>query len=145
MNNYFHPEKSSTANEGISLRLLVDDLLTRAEPTIFKNRISVVNEVPRDVFVLADEQKVIPLIHELLETVFINGLNTRIHVSAERFRDIIILRIQDRNNNNGYALSFTVMGFEPQAAEAGGSIQIEGKQQKVATISFSFPNHAYTA
>jgi hypothetical protein len=54
----------------------------------------------------------------------------------------MILNIQDRNNNNGYALDFSIMSIKQQANEIGGSLSIEGKQQRVATVSFSFPNHS---
>lgn len=103
------------------------------------NKVVVVNEVPGDLIITADENKVVPVIDELLTTVVSNGKNSSVYISADRYRDIVILHIQDRNNNNGYALEFSIMSVEPQAAEAGGSITMDGKQKKVATISFSFP------
>jgi len=34
------------------------------------------------------------------------------------------------------------MSIESQINETGGSLSIDGKQKKVATISYSFPNFA---
>jgi hypothetical protein len=126
-------------NNGLSLQQLVNRLVSSSKEMALLNKVVVVNEVPGDLIITADENKVVPVIDELLTAVVANGKNSSVYVSADRYRDIIILNIQDRNNNNGYALDFSIMSMEPQATEAGGSITIEGKQKKVATISFSFP------
>lgn len=126
-------------NNGLSLQQLVNRLVSSSKEMALLNKVVVVNEVPGDLIITADENKVVPVIDELLTTVVSNGKNSSVYISADRYRDIVILHIQDRNNNNGYALEFSIMSVEPQAAEAGGSITIEGKQKKVATISFSFP------
>ncbi len=127
---------------GISLQLLVNRLVSSLPGTFVNNKISIVNDVPRNLQMIADENKVTPVICELLTTVVANARNSEIHISAERYRDIMILNIQDRNNNNGYALDFSIMSIKQQANEIGGSLSIEGKQQRVATVSFSFPNHS---
>lgn len=126
-------------NNGLSLQQLVNRLVSSSKEMALLNKVVVVNEVPGDLIITADENKVVPVIDELLTTVVSNGKNSSVYISADRYRDIVILHIQDRNNNNGYALEFSIMSVEPQAAEAGGSITMDGKQKKVATISFSFP------
>ena len=127
---------------GTSLQLLVNRLVSSSQGIAFRNKITVVHEVPRDILMIADKTKVIPIIDELLTTFVANGRNSQIHISADRYRDIIILNIQDRNNYNGYALAFSIMSIESQINETGGSLTIDGKQKKIATVSFSFPNYA---
>ena len=129
-------------DSGISLQLLVNRLVSSLPDAIAYNKISIVNDVPRNLQMVADENKLTPVICELLTTVVANARNSQIHISAERYRDILTLNIQDRNNNNGYALDFSIMSIQPQVTEVGGSLSIQGKQQRVATVSFSFPNHA---
>ncbi len=124
---------------GLSLQQLVNRFVSSSQEMANRNNVIVVNELPGDLIITADENKVVPVIVELLTAVVLNGKNTNIHVSADRYRDIVILNIQDRNNNNGYALAFSIMSVEQQAAATGGSLTIDGKQKKVATISFSFP------
>ncbi len=126
-------------NNGLSLQQLVNRLVSSSQEMALLNNVVVTNEVPEDFIITADENKVVPVIDELLTAVVSNGKNSRVYISADRYRDIVILNIQDRNNNNGYALTFSIMSVEPQASAAGGSITIDGKQKKVATISFSFP------
>ena len=45
----------------------------------------------------------------------------------------------DSNNFNGYALSFSLMLIGQQARFVGGDISIKGAQQRLTTVSFSFP------
>jgi len=138
--NYQQHAVSAGSYDGISLQLLVNRLVSSLPDVFVHNKISIVNEVPRDLKMIADENKITPVISELLTTVVANASNGDIHISAERYHDILTLNIQDRNNNNGYALDFSIMSIQPQAIEAGGSLTIEGKQKRVATVSFSFPN-----
>lgn len=141
MNYQLNAGSSGAFGAGISLQLLVNRLVSSLPKSFLHNKISIVNEVPRNLQMVADEKKVTPVICELLTTVVANANNSHIHISADRYMDILTLNIQDRNNNNGYALDFSIMSIQQQANEIGGSLSIEGKQQRVATISFSFPNH----
>jgi heptaprenylglyceryl phosphate synthase len=133
---------NGTFDAGISLQLLVNRMVSSSIDTATRNKTNVVNDVSRDIQLMADKSKVVPLIDELLATVVANSRNSEIHVNADCYRDIVILNIQDRNNNNGYALDFSIMSLESQVRAAGGSLSIDGKQKRVATVSFSFPNLA---
>jgi hypothetical protein len=59
---------------------------------------------------------------------------------ADLYRALVTVQIQERNNYNGYALSFSVHSIAPEAIEADGYISINGPQKRITTISFSFPN-----
>jgi heptaprenylglyceryl phosphate synthase len=141
MNHQLNAGSPGIFDTGISLQLLVNRLVGSSQGMAFHNKITVVNEVPRDIHVVADNSKVVPIIDELLTTVVANARNSQIYISADRYKDIIILNIQDRNNYNGYALAFSIMSIESQVNETGGSLTIDGKQKKIATVSFSFPNY----
>ena len=142
MNYQLNAGSPGVFDTGISLQLLVNRLVSSSQGMAFRNKSTVVNEVPCDIHVVADKSKVVPIIEELLTTVVANARNSQIYISADRYKDIIILNIQDRNNYNGYALAFSIMTIESQINEAGGSLTIDGKQKKIATVSFSFPNYA---
>ena len=142
MNYQLNAGSAGIFDAGISLQLLVNRLVSSSMDTALRNKISIVNEVPRDINLIADKTKIVPIIDELLTTVLANARNSKIYITADMFRDIVILNIQDQNNNNGYALAFSIMSIESEVNEAGGSLSIDGKQKKIATISFSFPNYA---
>jgi hypothetical protein len=134
------PSLANGQSSGISLQLLVNQLLSHSMPTAFRSKSLVVNGVSRDLKLDKGRIKVAPVIRDLLATVVTNARNGDICISADKFRDIITLQVQERNNYNGYALAYSIRAMESEAANVGGSIAINGEQKKVVTISFSFPN-----
>jgi hypothetical protein len=127
---------------GTSLQHLISNLVNGSLPVAFDNKTNIVNEVGHGVYIENNNEKVVTVMKDLLATVVQNSNKGDIHISAERYSDIVVLQIQERNNYNGYALAFSLMSIESQINETGGSLSIDGKQKKVATISYSFPNFA---
>jgi len=129
-------------NSGTSLNQLIANLVKGSLPVASNNRTNIVNEVGYSLVIGNNNEKVVSVMKDLLTTVVQNSNQGDIHISAERYSDIVVLQIQERNNYNGYALAFSIMSIESQINETGGSLSIDGKQKKVATISYSFPNFA---
>lgn len=124
-----------------SLKSLVNQLLRHSLNEMMRNSdSSVMNEIPAELCTVAKESKVTPVIQELLATVVTNARKGRIRIRAEKFRDIVILEIQDQSNYNRYALDYSIRAIEPLARTVGGYISIKGQQQLETTISFGFPN-----
>ncbi|MEO8403578.1 MAG: hypothetical protein ABI480_03250 [Chitinophagaceae bacterium] len=130
---------AGTDHSFVSLQLLVNHFLGKCMTEAFRTKSVIVNNVPRDIRVSRSNAIVAPVIRELLNTVARNARNGDIIVAAERFRNTIILKIQDRNNYNGYALTSSLLSLESDALMVEGNITVEGAQQKVVTVSFSFP------
>jgi len=139
------PVVTASGDNIISLQQVITNLLKGSVVMASLHNTHIVNEVKQGIPLGAAMYKAIAVMKALLTTVVANSNNGEIHIKAERFRDIIILEIQERNNNNGYALSFSVNSMEQDAASAGGHISINGPQQKVTTISFSFPGNLMAA
>lgn len=125
---------------GISLQMLVNNLVSKLPGTIAMNKIVVENEVSPEFTMIADQRQVVPVIDDVLTTVMTNARNTSILITAEKFTDTVTLSFEDRNNYNGYALAFSLMAIGQDARFIGGDINIEGAQKRVATVSFSFPD-----
>jgi glucose-6-phosphate-specific signal transduction histidine kinase len=126
---------------GITLQSLINHLLRHPlSDMLRRSDSSVMNEIPPELCMVADENKIAPVIQELLATIVCNARKGRIHIRAERFRDLVILEIQDESNYNGYALDYSIRSIEPLARKIGGNISIKGQQQLETTISLSFPN-----
>jgi hypothetical protein len=126
---------------GTSLQSLINHLLRHSLSDLLRSSNSaVMNEIPPELYLAIDEHKVMPVIKELLTTVLGNARKGRIRIRADRFRDIVILEIQDESNYNGYALENSIVSIEPLARMIGGYITIKGNHQLETTISFSFPN-----
>jgi hypothetical protein len=110
---------AGTPVNGISLRKVVSRFVSSLSHSAAVNKVILLNQVSSE-FRLPDEQvKVISVIKELLATMASNARDTCISVTAEKYRDIIILKFEDQNNYNGYALSFSLIAIEQHARFAG--------------------------
>ena len=133
--------ESKTTSHAASLKSLINHLLRHPlNETMRRSDSSIKNEIPAEICMITNENKVSPVIQELLSTIINNSRKGRIHIRAERFRDIIILEIEDQSNYNGYALDYSIRSIEPLARSVGGNISIKGQQQLETIISFSFPD-----
>jgi len=132
-------------NTPISLQQLVSNLVSDFLSAAIRHHTQVVNEVRQEIALGAQNQSALAVISDLLNTVVANSCNGEIHISAEKYRDVLILNIEERNNYNGYALAYSVGAIEPAAASAGGHISVSGPQKKIITITFSFPDSSQAA
>ena len=139
-----HPGYSGTTQPHVtSLQSLVNQLLRHSLSDMMqRSDSSVINEIPAELCTIVEESKVTPVIKELLAAVVANARRGRIHIRAERFRDIIILEIVDQSNYNGYALDYSIRSIEPLARMAGGYISLKDQQRLETSITFSFPDQA---
>lgn len=137
---------TSAFDTAISLQQLVSNLVSSSLTAAKHNNTHLVNEVEQGIALgKAEMHKAVSVIRELLNTVVTNSRNGEIHITAERYRDVVILEIQERNNYNGYALAYSISAIEPAAASAGGHISIAGPQKRITTITFSFPDSSQAA
>ena len=134
------PTRLTDSGTKLSLQHVVSNLVNSFLPEAKRNHTELVNEVRQEIALGAKDGRIMEVISELLETVIANSNHGEIHITAERFSDTILLQIQERNNNNGYALAYRVESIERIAQSTGGHITINGPQKRVATISYSFPD-----
>jgi len=123
----------------VSLNQLIRSLVENTQPLAIQHHTKVVNEVDGRLLLGEGALQLSSVLEELLDAVILNSREGDIHITADRFKDMVLLHIEERNNYNGYALSFSVGSLEPDAARIGGHISIEGERKKEATIQFSFP------
>ena len=123
----------------VSLNQLIKSLVENTQPLAIQHHTKVVNEVDGRLLLGEGALQLSSVLEELLDAVILNSREGDIHITADRFKDMVLLHIEERNNYNGYALSFSVGSLEPDAARIGGHISIEGERKKEATIQFSFP------
>ena len=145
MKEHLHLATAGGTSAGTSLSQLVNRLARTPLLAAGTTQTSFTNEIASDVITIVDEQMIQPVLEELLNTVISFARKGRIYVTAERYKDIIVLQVQEQNNYNGYALSTRIKALEPMARAIGGFISIKGEQQLKTTISLSFPDEKISA
>lgn len=134
-----------TASTVTALRSLVNQQLRHSLSEIMRqSNSSVINELPADLYTVADMKRVGPIIQKLLEAVIGNAKKGRIRIRGDKFGDVITIEIQDQSSFNGYALEFGVRKMEPLARLLGGYITIRGHHELEMTVTFSFPDRETT-
>ena len=126
-------------NTRLPLQQLVDGLVGNSLPIAMSRNSAVVNEVGRGVILRSADYRLIGLVDEILTTVISNSRKGDIHITAETKNQQLVLHIEERNNNNGYALSFSIGTLAQDAAIVGGQIEIRSPQKLVTIISLSLP------
>lgn len=129
----------------VSLKQLINNLVNSTLPVAHHKNTHVVNEVEKSIALGTTMQHAIGIMNDILTTIVANSRNGEIHITAGRYRDVVTLEFEERNNYNGYALAYSIGSIEPAAASVGGHISMKGPQQKVTTISFSFPDNLVAA
>jgi hypothetical protein len=134
------PENNSHDLTHVSLHLLINSAVGHLTGLISRNGVTIDNAVTADYMITLQQNKEAAVIYDMMAAMVANARNTTIRITAERFRDIMIVSAEDRNNFNGYALSFSLMPVQAEASMAGGVLSLRDVQKKVATVSFSFPD-----
>lgn len=125
---------------GIKLQQLVDELVGNSLLMAAGKCSAVINEVSGGVFLQNTNPQVVSLIGDIIHTVIINSKKGDIHIAAKQMDGNTILKVQERNNYNGYALSFSLGTLMPDVNVAGADLIITGEKQKTTTIVFTFPD-----
>jgi hypothetical protein len=142
MTSFFKTDLAPVSRSGNnSLQSLVNELLNDLRESAALNKIVVETDIPVNLCLQAAyRHELVPIISDLLRAMVSNARNTSLCITAEKYSGIVTLRVEDRNNYNGYALSFSLMPVVRQARCIGGEIITRGAQERVASVSFSFPD-----
>ena len=122
-----------------SLQQLFHVIVSNALPEANKHNTRIVNEVNEEMKLDASLDKVAEILNKLLNVIVSNSKDGDIHISVDRYSGVVTVQIEERNNYNGYALASSINSLVPDAIEIGGYISIKDPRQKIATVSFSFP------
>ena len=140
MNSFAHPAFTIPVSQGIQLQQLVNKLVGNSLLIATAKCSAVINEVGGGVILQNANPKVVALIGDIIHTVIINSKEGDIHIDAKQNEGNTVLKVQERNNYNGYALSYSLGTLMSDVNVAGADLAITGEKQKVTTIIFTFPD-----
>ncbi|MEJ7586850.1 MAG: hypothetical protein WKI04_04745 [Ferruginibacter sp.] len=100
----------------------------------------IVNEVPREFQIAADETIVATILNSLLTTVVNNSKHSCIRVKAREYEDVIFVSVRDNNSDRNYDVNGNLEEINLLAKKMNGTVIIENIDEKMTTILLSFPN-----
>jgi len=137
--------KAGSVHPGFSripLQQLIDGLVGNSLPVAANRRSVVVNEVGRGVCLRTIHVQLISLLNDILSAVIANSFQGDIRISVQEEKKQLVLSITERNNYNGYALSYRIGALEREAGRMGLVLSMENPTRLETTIRLVFPGMA---
>ncbi len=123
-----------------TLDQLVSILAAGSLPAAVRRKSFIVNDVPRAMFISADENLLATVLGTILHTVINHTENSCIRIAANVFDDIVYVQMQDSCSFSSDAVAGDLQQVQTLAQKMGGHVSLNRKREKVTSIAFSFPN-----
>ncbi len=137
MKPQLNPASSPTAS---NLSQLVSRLVTSTLPTAVRRKSFIVNDIPAELYVAANEDMLAAVLSNLLNTVINHTENSCVRVSAKVYGGIILVYIKDSGSFNSYTVAYDMQQLQLLAKKMGGCICVNTQRKEIPGIAFSFPN-----
>jgi len=128
-----------------TLDYLVSLLATSVLPTAVRRKSFIVNEIPGEFYITADENMLASVLSSLLHTVVTHTENSCIRIAAEECGNIILVHMKDSSNFNNYPVANDLEQIQALAKKMGGCVSVTSRREENTVIAFSFPNMPYAA
>ncbi|MDO6429954.1 hypothetical protein Q4E93_05130 [Flavitalea sp. BT771] len=129
----------------ISLHNLVSELVQSFLPLTVKRHNLVLNEVPRDLFVGADENMLAYVLWNLMNGAIHSTQNECIHIEAIAMGDRMMIRIKDVGTYFHHAISREYRQVQHVAEKLGGRISIENGKDYGTNAAFCISSNLLAA
>ncbi|HTI94290.1 MAG TPA: hypothetical protein VL727_27035 [Puia sp.] len=124
-------------NTTVSLHRLVSELVESLLPLTVKRHSLVLNEVPRDLYIGADENMLAYVLWSLINGAIQSTHNECIHIEGISMDDCMMIRIKDVGTYFRHAISSDYRQVQHVAERLGGSISFENGRNAAFCISNS--------
>ena len=108
-----------------NLHQLVGLLAGNSMPTAVQRNSFIVNEVPREFQIAADENILANVLQSLLTTVVNTSRHSCIRVQAKEYEDIIFVSVRDNTSINDYTENPNLEKAQILARKMNGNVMIE--------------------
>lgn len=123
-----------------TLQELVDKLVTGELDAVLQKESFIVNEVPGELVIAADEHMLARVLRGLLHTVVSNARNSCIRVAAKVYGDIVLVHVRDTRRADTKTITERLDEIQLLAEKVGGCVTVCNQQEEAITLAFSFFN-----
>jgi signal transduction histidine kinase len=135
----------ATVSRGLPLQKLVNHLLKDLLPAAVRKRSLILNEIPGEFTVAADENMVSFVLWNLMNNVVHTSANECIHVNAERAGNCTLISLKHVSNYFYRSFSGDLRQVQDMAEKLGGCINIECSGENESTVTFLINDAANAA
>jgi len=137
--------QASQPDQPKTLDYLVNLLATSVLPTAVRRKSFIVNEVPHEFRIVADENMLASVLSGLLQTIVTHAENSCIRIAAKEYGNVILVHLKESGNFNNQAIANDLQQIQLLAKKLGGCVSISNRREENTTIAFSFPNLPHAA
>lgn len=128
-------------NKGIlPLHVMINRISASSLPAATRKHSFIVNDVPADLKVCADEQMLASVFGSLLNTLISYTDHSCIRISAQLYGKVVLVNLKESQRLNRSAFTGSLRQVQQLAEKIGGSISISSDRSKATTIVLSFSN-----
>lgn len=123
-----------------SLTSLINTLSGRFELPAIPNRSLVINDIPDNISIDADEELLSAVLSGILTKVIRNTENGSIRITAKKYNNVVLLHIKNDGVLHYDSIVHSLPVLQAQAEKLGGFIGFTSFRNRISTIAFSFTN-----
>lgn len=124
----------------LTLRALVNELISGLVTVTGRNKSFIINEVPYELNLATNTELVSTVLHHLFTTVALHSSESCIRICAKTYSNVILVQVRDQNSPNSYTIAQGLQATQPIAEKIGGFLGITSQRKNETVIVFSFPN-----
>jgi K+-sensing histidine kinase KdpD len=109
-------------------------------PTAAQRNSFIVNDIPKELNVNANEHMLASVFGSLLNTVITNTRDCCIRVSAKLYGKVVLVHLKESHHTINNAFNGSIRQVQQLAEKIGGTISINSDRDKATTIVFTFVN-----
>jgi len=140
MKNSGNPADAAWQQERITLHSMVSRLVAGSAPAAARNRSFLINDVPKDLYIVANPERVAAVLSNVFVVLAKNASDSCIRISAKMCGNVILVQIKDQHSINPYTIALNLQQAQPMAESIGGYVGVTSQRRCETTIVVSFPN-----
>lgn len=132
--------KNQCVHSQIVLHQMVSRISANAIPSATRRHSFIINDVPNELKVSADEHMLATVFGSLLNTIVTHTENCCIRIYARLYGRVALIHLKESHNVNSSAFNGSIRQVQRLAEKIGGTVSINSDRNKATTVVLTFVN-----
>lgn len=133
--------KNESTQNRLTLQAMVSRISVNSLSAAAEKHSFIINDIPSDIQVSADEHMVASVFGSLLNTIISHTENCCIRISAKLFGKEVLINLKESYQVNVSAFAGSLREIKQLAEKIGGTVTITSDRTRETSIFFSFANN----
>lgn len=138
-------QSEPTTQSDVALCLMVNQLSVTTLPSAMRRQSIIINDVPAEFTIKADQHKLAAVLGGLLQAVISHTTNSSIRIYARHYENVLQLRVKGNNRMSGAAFSSKLGKVQQLAQKIGSNVCVVNGPDKTTMLALSFMDQPMAA